>query len=409
MPFTPKVRTLLLCRFNYIVPQTFLADPPGSTMLPALDKHIMESRGAGTQSSLARGDVIEVQGPAASGKTQLLYHLAASCILPREVLVTSTDVHAERAVPLGGWGKSAIVFDCDGRWDITRLHEILLTRLDTSFSKTQLPPRPHKPNSTVSSIAFDSLSRLHIFRPTSSFQLAATLVNLPKYHTEKMPNEEIRLLFVDSISSFYWEDRWRAEHLGSQKARGSNALGHVLQCLQAFRWSHGPVIVLTNWGLNPLSSTASSAGSTLFFKQHLPTPFPAPFEDYQRPSSGRSNQLPLNCHLTLPFTLVAQFESDLRQRGIAGHEGMELQASLRDTRRKEVVHRGEIEGYVRIPRTGCGEKRNSIGRFRFQILKHDVVTLLPIEADHETYSKVKVIMLVLVPPFVQGYEPYPLV
>ena len=347
-------------------------------MLPALDKHISENRGAGTSSPLARGDVIEIQGPAASGKTQLLYHLAASCILPEEVLVTSAAVHAERAVPIGGWCRSAVVFDCDGRWDTRRLHEILVTRLATSFSKTQFPPLPHGPNSNISLIAVESLSRLHVFRPTSSFQLAATLINLPKYHAEKMPDEEIRLLFVDSISTFYWADKWQAEHLGSQKLHRSNSLGHVLRCLQAFRLSHGPVIVLTNWALNPRSSTIPSAPPGPFFKQHLPGPFPAPFDDPQRPSSGHTIHLPLACHITLPHTFVSQLELDLdcsQSDGIAGHENVALKIALRDTRRKEEVRRGEIGGYVRMPRRG--EDGSAIGRFNLKILERDVVALTP--------------------------------
>jgi DNA-repair protein XRCC2 len=345
-------------------------------MLPALDEYILKHRELATsvESSLARGDVIEIQGPAASGKTQLLYHMAAWCLLPKKVLVVSSDGHAECMVHLGGWYRSAIVFDCDGRWDTRRLHTILVTRLDELFSKARLPPLPHKPNSTVSSIALESLSRLHLFRPTSSFQLAATLLNLPKYHAEQMPNEQISLLLVDSISSFYWTDRWEAEHLDSKKSHRSNTLGYVLRCLQAFRLSHGPVVVLTNWGLNPLSST-SSVSTTPFFKQHLAAPFPAPFETPPRLSSGHPNRLPLNYHITLPFAFVCQLEPDFigSDRG-PGHEGGWLEQALCDERRKEAVGRGEIGGYVRIPHTGHGHDGSTIGRFRFRILERNVLS-----------------------------------
>jgi DNA-repair protein XRCC2 len=346
-------------------------------MLPALDGHILGNRQivVSVESSLARGDVIEIQGPAASGKSQLLYHLAASCILPKEVLIISTDVPDQRMVHLGGWCGSAIVFDCDGRWDTRRLHDMLLARLKVSFSKTQLPPLPHKSNSTISSIALDALSRLHVFRPTSSFQLAATLLNLPKYHAEQMPDEEIRLLFVDSISSFYWADRWQAEYSGSKKTHRSNPLGHVLQYLQAFRRSHGPVIVLTNWGLNPLSSTTSPVSPTPFFKQHLSSPFPAPFDEPPRPHLGHPTHLPLNCHITLPFAFISQLQlNHSRSDSSVSHEGGQLEEALRDERRKEVVSRGEIGGYVRIRHSG--QDGSAVGRFNFQVLVHDVVASL---------------------------------
>lgn len=353
------------------------ADPPGSTMLPALDEFILGHREGATsaESSLARGDVIEIQGPAASGKTQLLYHLASCCLLPKEVLVVSTDGHAECVVHLGGWCRSVIVLDCDGRWDTTRLHTILVARLDVLFSKAQLPPLPHKSNSTVSSIALESLSRLHLFRPTSSFQLAATLLNLPKYHASQMSNEEIRLLLVDSISSFYWADRWQAEQVDSKRLHKSNPLVHVLRYLEAFRSSHGPIVVLTNWGLNPLSST-SSVSTTPFFKQHLAAPFPAPFENPPRLSSGHSNHLPVKSHITLPFAFVSQLESDFigSDSGL-GHERGRLEQALGDKRRKETVGRGEIGGYVRMPHTGRGhDGRSIIGKFRFRVLERNILS-----------------------------------
>lgn len=343
-------------------------------MLPALDEFILQGVASGN-SSLNRGDVIEVQGPAASGKTQLLYHLAACCILPKEVKVMSADGHAESTVHLGGWYRSVVVFDCEGRWDTRRLHTILVTRLNLLCSKTQLPPLPHKSDSTVSLIALESLSRLHVFRPTSSFQLAATLQNLPKYHAEKMQNEEMRLLLVDSISSFYWVDRWQAERSDSKKSFRPNPLKHVLRCLQDVRRSHGPVIVLTNWGLNPLSSATSSVSSTPFFKQHLITPFPAPFDTPPRPSSGHLDQLTLNYHITLPFPFVSQLHPDLiGLDGDLGHESGMLARALRDERRQEVVRRGEIGGFVRIPHVGRGQDGNLIGRFGFGVLEHDVLS-----------------------------------
>jgi DNA-repair protein XRCC2 len=349
-------------------------------MIPDLDAHIIGSLESipSLESSLNRGDVIEIQGPAASGKTQLLYHLAANCILPTEVFISSVDIRAECTVHLGGWKKSVVVFDCEGHWDVRRLHNILTTRLNLAFSKSLLPPLPHNPNTTVSSIAFKSLSRLHLFRPTSSFQLAATLLNLPKYHAEQMPNEEIRMLFVDSISSFYWADRWQAEPSGPKKPPRSNPLGHVLRCLQTFRLSHGPVTFLTNWGLNLLPSAASSASPAPFFRQHLASPFPAPLDEPpRRLSPGETHLLPLTCHITLPYAFVSPLQLDVNQLDeLADHGGGGLEGALRDERRKEVVGRGEIGAYVRIPRAGRGHDmppRSVVGRFKLRVLERDVV------------------------------------
>ncbi|KAF8591892.1 hypothetical protein K439DRAFT_1626404 [Ramaria rubella] len=354
-------------------------DPPGSTMLPELDEHIFVARdNPFADSSLNRGDVIEIQGPAASGKTQLLYHLTACCILPKEVPVESADAHAERTVHLGGWSSSTVVLDCDGRWDTMRLYNILVTRLDLALSKYHFLTTVHQSHPSVPSIALDALSRLHVFHPASSFQLAATLLNLPKYHAEKMPKEEIRLLLVDSISAFHWADRWQAEPSGSKKLQKPNPLGQVLRALQAFRLSHGPVTVLTNWALSPLPSSTSSDSPGPFFRQHLAAPYPAPFDESSRRSiSGQSTSLTLNCHITLPFTFISPLQLDLGHSLTSGsHEGGRLEEALRDLRRKEVVHRGEIGAYVRIPRTGHGQDLapRSVGRFRLRVLERNIVS-----------------------------------
>jgi len=310
--------------------------------------------------------VIEIQGPAASGKTEFLYHLAACCVLPKEVLIASASIHAGRTVPIGGWNKSVIVLDCDGRWNIRRLHDILFTRLNIAFSGANFPPNPNPPQN-ASSVAKDSLKHLHIFRPTSSFQLASTIVYLSKYHTEKMPNEEVGLLIVDSISSFYWSDRWQVE--SSSSKRRFNPIAPVLRALQTFRISHGPVVILSNWGLNPLPSGTTP---TPFFRQHLPPPFPAPLDDSLRQAPlGQGNILPLTKHITLPFPFVAQLQLSEHSRAID-----HLEEALSDLRRKEVVYKGLIKGYTRIPLTDSPTqqiaRRSKCGIFNFRILEHDV-------------------------------------
>lgn len=335
-------------------------------MLPDLDEYILGHRpGPNPTLSLNRGDVIEIQGPAASGKTQLLYHLAACCVLPKEVLIAEANVHAESTVHVGGWGKSVIVFDCDGRWNVKRLHDILQTRLRIAFSRVHLPPRPDKYTAEISSVAMGSLNRLHVFKPTSSFQLVATLQYLPKYHAEDMPNEDIRLVFVDSISSFYWADRWQAETSVPKKPQRSDSVGATLRALQNFRISHGPVTILTNWGLNPLITGSSPAQ---FFKQHITASYySAPPDDPPREGS-----LPLTYHITLPFSFAAQLQFNM-----TSSECGELEQALQDPGRKEAVNLGEIRGYVRIPRTDRSSldvaPQNEIGRFSFRLLEHDII------------------------------------
>ncbi|KAF7969208.1 hypothetical protein HWV62_27903, partial [Athelia sp. TMB] len=246
--------------------------PPGSTQVPALDAHFFSSsrRPEATHSSLNGGDLVEVQGPPASGKTHFLYHLVITSILPVDVL----------GAPLGGWDKTAVIFDTDGTFSLHRLHQLLLGKL-SSLLKTSADTEqaPILPDDMVKI----ALTRVHIFRPTSSAQLAASLLNLPNYHAEHLPDETIGLIAVDSISSFYWPDRFTVEQInsGDTKSRTSsfNPLYHVLVSLQKIRVSHAPVVILTNWGLNPLTKLTRNSASTTLYKQHL-NPFPALLTTY---------------------------------------------------------------------------------------------------------------------------------
>jgi len=125
--------------------------PVGATYIPKLDAILsaQEQQSSCPASSIDRGDVLEIQGPAASGKSQLLYHLVITCIMPSRY----------QSVNIGGWDKAAVLFDNDGTFHIESFHSILLSRL------TSLIPdryRVRTPNSVrlvlVRSPSFQSLS-----------------------------------------------------------------------------------------------------------------------------------------------------------------------------------------------------------------------------------------------------------
>ena len=265
--------------------------------MPALDSLFLRTAPphAPPNSSLNRGDVVEVQGPASSGKTWLIDQMVMSCVLPYELLEEPSSLMSPT---IGGWNKSAIVFDTQGRWNVNRLAKMLRSRL----RKGGLSPE------TADVIVGDSLRRVHIFRPKSSSSLAATIFRLPHYHATQMPNEEIGLLAIDSISTFYWEDKYESEQ---QRAYGLgfhdsiNNLSKVLFALQEFRLSHGPVIAFTNWALVPNNPNVQKSihdgeqqSTGPAYKQHL-LPFPAPFEDPPRQPANANLMPPVTHQITL--------------------------------------------------------------------------------------------------------------
>ena len=222
---------------------------------------------------------MEIQGPSGSGKTHLLYYLICSCILP---------------LRFGGWNKISVVFDTDGTFDVHRLQTLLRMRVPHSF--------PSNENNTEQIISI-ALRNVHIFRPTSSLQLAAGLANLSSYHSRCLPTSEIALLAIDSARSFYWPDRFAAErsHLMTPPARTLNyPLQAILTALWSFRRSHYPVVVILNWGPSPISAAGNvPAFGTLVNRA---SSFPDP--GYASPFLTRQIILDLTCVVPSSYNVV---------------------------------------------------------------------------------------------------------
>lgn len=217
-----------------------LAVPLGSTCIPDLDAHLVATAAPDvpliSPASLQHGDVLEITGAPKSGKTHLLYWLVMNCILPREILVHSPGRNAEQ-VSLGGWGKLAVVCDCDGRWDARRLYTLLVSRL-AQFERDNEASLPQP----AADIAREAMKKLVLYRlgdASSSLPLVAALHALPTYLRTTWPDNELGLLAVDSLSATLWQDRMRYD--GEAHAQPS-----VLRALAAI---HAPVTVLTTWTL----------------------------------------------------------------------------------------------------------------------------------------------------------------
>ncbi|CCL98985.1 uncharacterized protein FIBRA_00993 [Fibroporia radiculosa] len=332
---------------------------PLGTHISTLD----ESTRAGLMlPNFSRGDVIEVQGPAASGKTHLLYSMLMTCILPSEFM----------DIKLGGWGKAAVLLDTDDSFDISRFHQLLASRV-CNILDTPISPSYVGSSSPAEDLAMQCLQNLHIFRPTSSLQLAATISYLSEYHLTHpaLQSREIGFVAVDSLSSFYWNDRFAVEQLRANNgsgARSPNPLHHVLAALQRLRTSHGAVILLTNWGLNPLTPTRAGEPVSPFYRQHL-YPFPIPTDssqstrhspilnhaaflgqrqsvslDWTMPSADQP--LPLTAHITLRPLFIQPFPSDITLRDAKQEEGS----------RRAILMKSGVQGLVRIPgKTAIGD------------------------------------------------------
>ncbi|XP_006895245.1 PREDICTED: DNA repair protein XRCC2-like [Elephantulus edwardii] len=125
------------------------------------------------EESPVHGDILEFHGPEGTGKTEMLYHLTARCILPK-----SED----------GLEIEVLFIDTDHHFDMLRLVTVLEHKLSQSSEET----------------VKSCLGRLFLVCCNSSSQLLLTLYSLEAMFCS---HPSLCLLILDSLSAFYWIDR----------------------------------------------------------------------------------------------------------------------------------------------------------------------------------------------------------
>ncbi|XP_069933398.1 DNA repair protein XRCC2 isoform X1 [Oryctolagus cuniculus] len=127
----------------------------------------------GKNTASDKSDILEFHGPEGTGKTEMLYHLTARCILPKSE---------------GGLEIEVLFIDTDYHFDMLRLVTILEHRLSQSSED----------------IIKYCLGRFYLVYCSSSTQLLLTLYSL---ETMFCSHPSLCLLILDSLSVFYWIDR----------------------------------------------------------------------------------------------------------------------------------------------------------------------------------------------------------
>ncbi|XP_027542732.1 DNA repair protein XRCC2 [Neopelma chrysocephalum] len=145
-----------------------LARLEGRSRLKNLEPYLFAEEG-----SPVHGDIIEFHGAEGTGKTEMLYHLIARCIIPKSG---------------GGLEVEVMFIDTDYHFDMLRLVTILESRLAQRTEE----------------MIKQCLGRLFLVNCNSSTQLLLTLYSLENLFCA---HPSLCVLLLDSISAFYWIDR----------------------------------------------------------------------------------------------------------------------------------------------------------------------------------------------------------
>ncbi|XP_034375571.1 DNA repair protein XRCC2 isoform X1 [Arvicanthis niloticus] len=177
------------------------------------------------EDSPVHGDILEFHGPEGTGKTEMLYHLTARCILPKSE---------------GGLQIEVLFIDTDYHFDMLRLVTVLEHRLSQSSEET---------------IKL-CLGRLFLAYCSSSMQLLLTLHSLEALLCSQ---PSLCLLIVDSLSSFYWVDRVSG---GESVSLQESTLKKCSQLLERLATEYRLLLFATTQSLMQKSSDSAEGPSS---------------------------------------------------------------------------------------------------------------------------------------------------
>jgi len=203
-----------------------------------------------------------VSNSAAAGKTQLLYLLIASVLLPPSPVSFDTRQNTPPK-PAG----AVVVIDTDNRFEVERLAQIVSSRHSAASTTSDNAGDNQYPH-----IVLHALQHVHILRPQSLASFLATLQQLPEYllglKQHSSPHRPLSLLVIDSMTAFYWTERSEQEmtHLSSDgherhQQYDRNPYSDVVSAIKHLQLTFGCPIVATSWSLS--DSKANPSGSSM--------------------------------------------------------------------------------------------------------------------------------------------------
>ncbi|PYH48627.1 uncharacterized protein BP01DRAFT_371554 [Aspergillus saccharolyticus JOP 1030-1] len=181
-------------------PEHDIEDEIPSGHIDAVADSLAGVRGPGQTSHT--NPVLEISSTSsAAGKSHLLYYLTALAILPSELY----------GIQLEGRGSTVVFMDTDGRFDAERLRGVLRGIVKVRCGAQDLDLLDEETEKMIVSC----LQHVHVFRPTSSSALLATLQQLDVYLLDLTRHASgpraLSLLILDSANAFYWQDKLQDE------------------------------------------------------------------------------------------------------------------------------------------------------------------------------------------------------
>lgn len=135
--------------------------------------------------------VVEIVGASSTGKTLLLCQFLARCVLPMQY----------DGIEIDGCDACAILIDTLGHVRISKIAELVTSALSSAYQTAGVRQPPVE---TVNSVVTKSLENLLVINCCNNDQFQLTLHTL---EDELLGNKRIALLAIDSVMTYYWQER----------------------------------------------------------------------------------------------------------------------------------------------------------------------------------------------------------
>ncbi|KAK4627314.1 hypothetical protein CLAFUW4_04423 [Fulvia fulva] len=284
--------------------------PPLDSILATID----QARASNGKTAPTTSPIVELMSLRPDvGTSNILYHLTALAVLPRN---------------LGGRQSCVVIIGADNTFSIPRLAQQIKTLAFTNRSSDAT-------TNTINDAIHTSLKHIHIFHPQSLPSAIATLNFLQSYLFNATRHSSfdrpVAFIALDSASSFYWQARSDADdaallaNTSETSQRTPQGYPHLTAALKnASRILHAPIIYTTRYtGSGPPKSNNSNTGFELgprSFRPNLPQPWG-----------------------TLPILRLVVRRMEVRKLPV----GITVeQAQREDEARRKVVEKGKFEVFV---------------------------------------------------------------
>ncbi|KAK4057938.1 hypothetical protein OIO90_001157 [Microbotryomycetes sp. JL221] len=188
----------------------------------------------------------------------------------------------------------------------------------------------------IKQLVLECLDRLVVFKPTSMYQLAQLVNDLPTWYMSQQFQHDIRYIIIDGMSQFAWQQQWqteqqsaRSKHINSEPLHANEddkhskptsptpaaTLRSLVSGIAKLKQSLCPITFITQWVFVPSKVTHFSQPDHLpFYSHHLQnTTWPLitkPLKPFKHVTTDQGNNVPLENPLKPPGQ---QIGTDKRQ------------------------------------------------------------------------------------------------